>query len=395
MSRYIHDLSEREFKQLLESKPSKKRSLVAQKNFELYVIEQSWKLTDKYNYKGVSSPVALVCPNDHECNIRPDNFKNGRRCKKCSGKCPEQARQDFERLIARSNWKLSSTYCYQTTKKKVNVICDKGHEIRISPEKFKSGVRCSKCSSNNVENAIQDFDDRIKACGWHKSEIYRYVTSQTKVDLICENGHSVKITPSDFKQGKGCSICAGNSKDFARRLFENTVLATRWKFSEGYEYQSATKTVSLECPNGHSKTIAPNQFRISQYCKACDFNLSEVGKERFNLELDIKGWVLAPNASYQGANELIALICNNDHLVKRTPADIYRGRGCPTCSRKDRTDNISESFIDIVYHRGWQLAPDYVYVNSGEKVSLICDEGHNIHVLPDNFKAGFGLMPFT
>ena len=84
---------------------------------------------------------------EHEPHwITPDNYKNGKRCPKCAGKCPEQAKEELIELLKANNHKLLSEYINNKTKVLINFNC--GHKPNwIRPNNYKNGNRCPLCKN--------------------------------------------------------------------------------------------------------------------------------------------------------------------------------------------------------------------------------------------------------
>ena len=116
--------------------------LKSKKDFEKLVIDIDYKQLSPYIKN--NQKVKLECDKGHLIEMRPSDIKSGHRCLKCSGKCPEQSREEFEKILKEINYKLLSPYI--TAMKKVKLECDKGHLIEMSPSSIQSDHRCIKCA---------------------------------------------------------------------------------------------------------------------------------------------------------------------------------------------------------------------------------------------------------
>jgi hypothetical protein len=100
---------------------------------------------------------------DYNCGhishwITPNNYKkeNGGGCPKCSGKCPEQAKEELIKLIEANEHKLLSDYVNANTKVLINFNC--GHDpYWILPNGYKNGRGCLLCSESKGEKRIRDW----------------------------------------------------------------------------------------------------------------------------------------------------------------------------------------------------------------------------------------------
>ena len=77
-----------------------------------------------------------------------NGYKKSQKCPKCTGLCPEQARENFLKMIEDNGHKLLGRYVNAATKVLVDFNC--GHEPNpITPNKYKSVKMCPKCAKNN------------------------------------------------------------------------------------------------------------------------------------------------------------------------------------------------------------------------------------------------------
>ena len=207
----VYQLSSEEFEQrLILVKGQGKKSLKGQLSLEEFVIIKAWSFDVDYEYKNNSTKVSLICDQGHHCSISPNNFKKGAGCAKCAGLCPIQARENLEELVLSRVWDFAADYEYKGDITKVSLICDQGHTVLISPTNFKSGKGCPKCSGKCTTQAKEQLETEILSRAWDFAADYEYKNAKTKVSLICDRGHHCSISPNDFKTGYGCAKCAKN-----------------------------------------------------------------------------------------------------------------------------------------------------------------------------------------
>ena len=113
---------------------------------------------------------------EHEPHwVKPNHYKSGGRCPKCSGLCPKQAEEEFLNLLRRNNHELLSEYINSTTKVLINFGCE--HEPHwVIPNSYKSGVRCPKCKLSKGEKVILDYltENEFNVVSQHKIDGYNY-----------------------------------------------------------------------------------------------------------------------------------------------------------------------------------------------------------------------------
>jgi len=118
---------------------------------------------------------------------------------------------------------LSDTY--KNAHVKLLLKCPIGHEYEVKFNNFKSGNRCPICASNKKlsYNYVKSFIENSK----YQLLSDTYKNNISKLLLKCPNNHICKISFSNFKKGRRCSICAGNKKpkyNDVKSFIENKVI---------------------------------------------------------------------------------------------------------------------------------------------------------------------------
>ena len=98
---------------------------------------------------------------------------------------------------------------YKNTKSKLEYLCNKKHKNFISLELFKRGVRCSKCYGNK-KLTFDYVKYEFEKIGY-KLISKKYINAITKLEYLCDKGHSGFITWGSFSSGRRCQKCYFNS----------------------------------------------------------------------------------------------------------------------------------------------------------------------------------------
>lgn len=158
-------------------------------------------------YKGMAHKDKLTCPDGHNIEMTLDNFKRNKRCAKCAGN--QKLSHDFVSNYYKDNG-YTMTSIYTNARTADELICPVGHKIKMSFNNFKDKEnRCLVCSGH--EKLSHEF-----VFNYYKSEGYTlksiYNGCSNKDDLICPDGHNIKMTLDNFKYGnKRCRVCAYNN----------------------------------------------------------------------------------------------------------------------------------------------------------------------------------------
>lgn len=119
-----------------------------------------------------------------------------------------------------------SQVVYQTTTLPVKVICSIHGVFHQSPNNHLSGSGCPKCRNNkkSLENCIQDF----KAIHGNKYDYssVKYLSSTSKVEIICNIHGSFYQEPGVHIKGHGCPNCQSTSTHLYL-MYCNTTFLTK------------------------------------------------------------------------------------------------------------------------------------------------------------------------
>ena len=172
------------------------------REFKELVESVGYELLEEY--KGANVKVKIRCNKGHEYgSTTPDSFKSGTRCPKCSRCCLIQAKKEFLELVESEEYKLIGEYV--NAKTKVKIRCNKGHEYSTTPHNFKNSNRCPECPCKSSIQAEKDFIELVESVGYELLEEYK--NSYTKVKIRCNEGHEYKVIPDGFKRGTRCPEC--------------------------------------------------------------------------------------------------------------------------------------------------------------------------------------------
>lgn len=161
----------------------------------------------------------------------------------------------------------------------------------------------------------------------------KYLNAKTRVDLMCLNGHSVSISPSNIKKGRGCSYCSKKGKEQAEENFK--LSAINRGFVVIGNYKEANKKVLMQCPDGHAVSISPSGFTSGRGCSACSRNNPRLSKEKLNKTLTLLKYSLLSNYVNNSSN--VRIKCDKGHEFSMSPHNIKSGQRCSVCRGNNQT----------------------------------------------------------
>ena len=249
--------------------------------FKELIESEGYELLSEYN--GALTKVEVKCSENHIWNVRPNDFKNGIRCPNCPNKRSKQAKEHFFELLHEEGYELIDEYTNNKTK--VSLKCPLQHEYSVTPNHFKKGVRCPKCTNNCTEQSKDQFKKLVKLEGY--TLLNEYKNTQIKIKIKCDKGHIYNVKPNHFKNGSRCPKCSNKCLEQAKEQFFKLLE------KEGYDLLSEyidTKTkVKLKCPEDHIWDTVPSSFKYNYVrCPHCE---GSTGQRKLQSMLEERGLI--------------------------------------------------------------------------------------------------------
>ncbi|MBC6695335.1 hypothetical protein H9L25_00890 [Terrisporobacter mayombei] len=124
-----------------------------------YVESFGYSLETDY-YKNSRTPLDMRCDKGHNCSINWDNFKYGRRCKKCNNeKLNKRFKLSYDYVknyIESFGFKLKSKE-YINYEGYLKMECSNGHVFNKRFSVFRVSHKCPICGMSKGEEKIKDF----------------------------------------------------------------------------------------------------------------------------------------------------------------------------------------------------------------------------------------------
>ena len=129
----------------------------SKKELELLAQKRGFKILGEY--VNLNTKIEMECPNGHIRMYNIGHFKNGFGCPVCNNTDKIEAEKDLHRLLKEEGYKAKSEY--KSCMEKMTFECPVGHIYETRPNDFKNGLRCPKCSrkSYGEEVAVKELID--------------------------------------------------------------------------------------------------------------------------------------------------------------------------------------------------------------------------------------------
>jgi hypothetical protein len=199
--------------------------------------------------------------------------------------------------------------------------------------------------------------------------------------------------PGGLQQGGGiCRVCAGCNSASAEAAFLARVAELGATLAPGAAYRDTNTRVPVICAQGHACNPRPAGLqRGGGVCRICAGNYSGAGEAVFLARVAEIGAMLAPGAAYCGSGAKVPLICAQGHSCNPSPGSVQQGAGvCRVCAGNDPA-SAEGGFLARVAELGAALAPGGAYRRNNTPVPLICAQGHACSPQPTNVIQGHGI----
>ena len=235
------------------------------------INENGHELLSEYINNKTKALIDFNC--GHESHwLKPNHYKRGVGCPKCSGLCSDQAKEEFLYLLRKNNHKLLSEYINNKTKVLIDFNC--GHEPRlIKPNNYKSGSGCPKCSGLCSDQAKEEFLSLIKENGHIAGS--EYINNSTKVLIDFNCGHEPRwTTPNAYKKGNRCSKCSRKCSDQAKEEFLDLIKENGHALMTEYKNNHSKVLIDYNCGHG-AHWVKPNAYKSGNWCPKCKYSKGE------------------------------------------------------------------------------------------------------------------------
>lgn len=284
---------------------------------------------------------------------------------------------------------------YINSKSKLNMICDKGHEISMTFEVIKRGGRCKQCANKNLSILKKlDYDDvrtYIESFGY-KMLSEKYESNTSKIKIKCSCGNIYNTTYASFKKGNRCRICmakkVGKNLKFTYEYVKEYIESFGYKLISN-EYVNAKKKIKIQCEKNHIYEAPFYRFKSGNRCPVCShekLNKSQTYSYDYVKQYIYDEGFELLSTDYVNSSTHLDIKCGKGHIFKSTFSNFKSNKGCKQCANdKLKLDyNVVRQEIE---KEGYFLISD-IYKNARSKLSIRCDKNHTYSTTYTNFKSG-------
>lgn len=286
---------------------------------------------------------------------------------------------------------------YMNANTKLKIKCSNGHIFERTFSKFKQTQNCPYCTKTR-KWTVEEIREYLNNIGYTLIS-NEYKNNQTKLDMMCSEGHKIKMTFGSIQQGKRCHICSRKTSsekkkhtyDFVKEYIESFGYVL---LSEKYIRQD--KKLKMVCPKGHIFKMSFSKFKQGQRCPECCKN-----KKMTHEEFIEKFYKQNPNANsieilgtYINSTTKIRCKCKVDKYEWETIPSVLLNQkcGCPKCSgniQKSHEEFMKDFIKKNIFANEIEILEKYK--NAYTKIKCRCKiDGYEWETKPSNLLNGTG-----
>lgn len=303
----------------------------------------------------------------------------------------EEFYEYFKSLVEEKGWEMISLE-YKDRKTKLEMCCDKGHNISQLPSSIKSGIGCGKCHKSNDDHRKTRYEyyKNVIENNGGKMISTEYINNVAPLNYNCKNNHIISKA-SRYIEECPCTVCYEEELELDKlnKLQEcKQILEEKgWTLITEKYINSYTK-MDICCNNGHNIKKSYLEIKLDYLCPECKKNDRQEERNQYYNKYKtmieaMGGKIISTN--YIDANTKLKFYCENNHTVEHLPyrIGIDKCQKCPHQKYVQVVDKIAiyNKYCDILKTRGWKMI-SLEYINHETELEICCNNGHRIKRKP-------------
>lgn len=299
---------------------------------------------DRYDYskavyRGATTKLCIICKKHGEFWQTPSNHMNGQNCWKCANeensmhqpKSTEQFIIDAK-AVHGDKYDYSKTV-YRGTLRKLCVICPEHGEFWPTATNHLGGSICPKCAGRyQDQDYFIECARKVHGDKFDYSKV-EYLTSKSKVCIICPEHGEFWQKPNGHLLGSGCPRCAQRysptTAEFVERARE--VHGDKYDYSL-VEYVNSSSRIKIICPiHGPFLQVAGSHLQ-GYNCPKCSHRFMDTELYIETANKKHHGKYDYSKVEYTGAFNPVTIICPKHGEFEQIAHTHLHGNGCPICA---------------------------------------------------------------
>lgn len=214
-----------------------------------------------------------------------------------------------------------------------------------------------------------------------------YIKSGDRLEMICNQGHACSISWDNFKYGRRCRMCAdlnkANKFKFKYEEVESYIKSLGCELLTK-DYKRNSQKLDIKCSCGNIYKITYQRFRSDNRYTKCikcrEFKPKKHSYEFIKSYIEENKYTLM-SESYNNTNDKLTVKCDKGHIYKVTFANFQHGKRCPYCNGRMTIEDVR-----VMFDKEGYILLDDSYINSAQRLNIICDKGHKTTITVRDFK---------
>lgn len=248
---------------------------------------------------------------------------------------------------------------YINSSTKIQVKHNKcGKVYQVTPNAFLKGNRCPYCAGL-IRKTDAQFKQEIKdLVGAEYTFLDTYINNHTKLRVKHNKcGHTYKVKPNSFLQGKRCPYCFGTPKktdsQFKQEVYN--LVGDEYTFLDPYT-DNKTKIRVTHSKCGHVYKVRPRDF-FSKHsrCPYCYGRMHKTNQQFIREVYNLVGNEYTFLDNYVNDGTKIKVKHNEcGHVYRVEPSSFLRGHYCPYCNSPKGELTITKILNNLNIHFEYQ-----------------------------------------
>lgn len=258
---------------------------------------------------------------------------------------------------------------YKGAHTNVTIVCVEHGEFTQTPHNHLHNKGCSKCSRKERTKTLENFisDARVVHGDKYKYNKVKYVSSQSKITIVCNEHGEFEQSPNLHLRGNGCPSCTNKKVVSTSTFIAQASLIHNYLYSyTRTDYVTSWKKVIIICTIHGEFEQAPANHLYGKGCPKC------IGRDKTTEEFVLKAIEVHGNkydyslSEYTRSKDKVAIICNKHGIFRQIPRNHLNGCGCPKCAKYGF--DASKDAIFYIYtfgdYVGFGITNDFVTRNT-------------------------------
>lgn len=260
-----------------------------------------------------------------------------------------------------------SKFVYITQRSKSIFICKIHGEFLSQPKEVWGGTGCPECGKEKFVKPISKWEEVEQKILDKHGDVFDFVVDTykgvgKKIKVKCKiHNHIWNVRVMDLIKGEGCPKCryvkSGEKlvlkvPEFIKRSRETH--GDKYDYSKVHQFKrQKTEGVVIICPNHGEFKQKPNDHYSGSGCPKC---WEEIRSEIMTIPWEevLKSFIEVHKEEYEycentyiNSNEKMEIICKKHGVFLQTPTNHKQGNGCPVCRSSTGEKEITHLLNDL------------------------------------------------